>query len=171
MEVPSLLIGGSWSATSVPYKDVEVRKAYHKAYSQAHKPAKQLRKPTSRPCIRSRERLAWAAGLFEGEGCFSAQRSQTGFNPKAMLMMTDFDRVIEFYEVLGFGNFQTREGRLRLGHKCKEQLEWNACRFELFQATVAFLWNWLGPRRRGRAKELLIQYHANHADKSRADTK
>ena len=144
------------------YKDLAKRRecsriATHKYYRRLHP-----RKPTSKHTERTREQLAWVAGLFEGEGCFCMLRSKWGLYPRAVLIMTDFDRVIKLCDVLGFGNLQLRAGRLRLGGRCKEQLEWNACSFEQFQATVALLWTWLGPRRRKKAKELLVEYYAYH---------
>lgn len=100
-----------------------------------------------------REELAWAAGLFEGEGCITGQVCNKKFYyPKAFLIMTDFDVVVRFQEALGFGSFVLRLAR-REGWK--DQLEVNVCSFEKFQQLVCLLWPWLGIRRRARIVEVL----------------
>lgn len=96
--------------------------------------------------------LAWAAGLFEGEGCFSFQPKA----PRAMLSMSDEDVVRRFHQTVGIGSVhqtKRREGR-------KDLWTWTAAGFPSFQYIVALLWRWLGTRRRARARELLRQFAA-----------
>lgn len=102
-----------------------------------------------------REQLAWAAGLFEGEGCFTGQVCNGRFfYPKAFLVMTDYDTVVRFQETIGFGSFVARPPR-KPTHK--PQLELNICSFEHFQQLVCYLWPWLGERRKARIKELFLK--------------
>jgi hypothetical protein len=104
----------------------------------------------------TREDIAWAAGLFEGEGCFSLQSRG---NPRATLSMTDFDVVRRFAEVVGFGTVFDKVPP-RLPHH-KPQLAWRVTSFERTQALIAMFWPWLGERRRARAVEILAtaRYH------------
>ena len=59
--------------------------------------------------------IAWAAGLFEGEGYIT----RNGKYPKIGLTMTDKDVVNKFVALFGLGNVRTRER-----HPCKTQYEW-----------------------------------------------
>src|SRR5712691_1669149 len=58
--------------------------------------------------------IAWAAGLFEGEGCFTQNRGR----PVARLTTTDVDIVVRFAEAIGWGmiygpyEYQKRTRRL-----------------------------------------------------------
>lgn len=53
--------------------------------------------------------LAWAAGLFEGEGCFTvSHRKKAGRvygQLVATMTMADEDIVRRFHKIVGFGNF------------------------------------------------------------------
>ena len=95
--------------------------------------------------------LAWAAGLFEGEGSFTYE-SRTGI-PNVRLSMADEDSVRRFSNAIGFGRvrgpkFDKRPNR-------KPLWEWTAGGFEKSQAILGMLWFGLGSRRRRRAIELL----------------
>ena len=98
----------------------------------------------------------WAAGLFEGEGCFTTSirndpRYRNGHRVvKASLVMTDEDPVRRFHRAVGLGGvyeYQTQRGR-----PC---WCWATQSREGVQAVVAMLWDGLGIRRRARAKEVL----------------
>ena len=104
---------------------------------------------------RPREQLAWAAGLFEGEGCFTGQfeERRVCYYPKVYLVMTDADVVERFQRVMGFGNLRWRDGQK--GHK--RQREWNASGFERAQYLACLLWAYLGCRRRAKIKEVLLR--------------
>ena len=107
--------------------------------------------------LRTRENLAWAAGLWEGEGCFSIGNGV----PFATLASTDIDVVERLAAIMGFGHFYafTPPGTRRDGTGgYKDALEWRTTTFEGFQATVAMLWMWLAERRRARAAGLLLDY-------------
>lgn len=102
----------------------------------------------------SREKVAWAAGLFEGEGCFTHKKSRW---LSAYLTSTDEDVVRRFGNVMPFGKVRgpyNAQGSLRQRWH-KQKWYWTATTFERFQAVVAMFWPWLGERRRSRAVELL----------------
>lgn len=107
--------------------------------------------------------LPWAAGLFEGEGCFSSSLTNDKYGTRgfrARLAMTDRDVVLRFRQAIGFGSFRIS---LQKNPAHKTQWVWYSTRFEQFQATVAILWPWLGSRRRAKAKELLLMARDYHA--------
>ena len=100
------------------------------------------------------QEIAWAAGLFEGEGCFSLQRRSTNpgsCNLRAALRMVDEDVVRAFAEIIGVGRVS--------GPSSKQMWEWKASGEEAEQ-TYALLGPWLHSRRRARYVELLEQRRA-----------
>lgn len=106
-----------------------------------------------------RENLAWAAGLFEGEGCFSTR--MTGKKDRgicARLKMSDEDVVRRFYTVVGLGNMNGPY----FAPKKKPVWIWQTGSFEVVQAIMAMLWPWLHSRRRARIKELLFIFHSKN---------
>jgi hypothetical protein len=98
-----------------------------------------------------REDLAWAGGLFEGEGCFTFRRTD-GRAGVATISMTDEDTLRRFHDVVGFGVLH----QLTRSPSHKPLWRWDARSFEHIQCLVAFLWPWLGSRRRKRAREVLL---------------
>jgi hypothetical protein len=98
-----------------------------------------------------REKLAWAAGLFEGEGSFVANRLPVG--PSATLSMADEDIVRRFAQVIGGGSVYCCPPR-RPGWK--PLFKWAISGHHRVQAVVAMLWPWLSPRRRAQAKKALL---------------
>jgi len=98
----------------------------------------------------TRTDLAWAAGLFEGEGCFSTVKN-TRANT-ASLTSTDKDVVERFQRIVGFGSAHEKPPE-KVHHKT--QWVWKVASFEYFQATVALFWPWLCERRRQRALDIL----------------
>ena len=99
--------------------------------------------------------LAWAAGLFEGEGCFSMSSRGLGNakRPSVYIGSTDKDVIDRFHAIVGRGkrSFEFRKGQ---GSK-KSFYIWRSGAFETFQFIICLFWNWLGIRRRNRAKEIL----------------
>jgi len=104
-----------------------------------------------------RTEMAWAAGLFEGEGSLGAYRSGRNGSGKsvvaqASLGMTDRDSVERFHRVVGIGSvYVHRPGT----DSVKPVFTWHANSFESVQAVVAMLWFGLGTRRRAKAREVL----------------
>jgi hypothetical protein len=100
---------------------------------------------------RSCAEIAWAAGLFEGEGSISYARR--GGVPRLTLGSTDFDVVERFLNVIGRGGI--RANKIRAGNKpLKTWSAWTApdCIYVL-----KLLLPWLGARRRAKALEALEQ--------------
>ncbi len=94
--------------------------------------------------------LAWAAGLFEGEGCFAFKKDSA---PRALaqIQMTDEDAVRRFHQAVGIGSVS---GPRSYGDR-RPSWVWNVQSNEEFQAIVAMLWYGLGQRRREKAREIL----------------
>lgn len=97
--------------------------------------------------------LAWAAGLFEGEGCIStANKIGALKRGKLQMAMSDEDSVRRFHAAVGgLGNvrFQDRKRADR-----KNMWFWETSRFEHIQAVLCLLWFGLGTRRKARAAEV-----------------
>lgn len=95
------------------------------------------------------EQLAWAAGLFEGEGWFTLHRGA----PVAAISMTDRDVVERFRDVVGWGNvFSVDKGT---GHK----RQWRSVvtgrdKVRRFGELVG---PWLGDRRRAQLVRVLAE--------------
>ena len=100
--------------------------------------------------------LYWAAGLFEGDGCFSIQKHSC---PMASVDMTDYDVVKKIADLL--------HGKLSGPHIRKSQVRsingqkpiWSA-RWYGSKAVglMMTLYSMLGQRRQGRIKEILDEW-------------
>lgn len=97
--------------------------------------------------------LAWAAGLFEGEGCITRSAARGHKYPALKLNMTDEDSVRRFHSAVGGAG--TCYGPRSNGPGNKDFWCWTAYRFEHVQAVIVYLWYGLGKRRRARATEVL----------------
>jgi hypothetical protein len=98
-----------------------------------------------------REQLAWAAGLFEGEGCFGTYRRKAQRIVLASLAMTDGDVVRRFVAIVGVGEVhgprQRREGEQPL-------YEWAVKAAPDVLKVIELLSPWLGVRRAAKALEV-----------------
>lgn len=102
----------------------------------------------------NREDIAWAAGLFEGEGCISHTNGYVTLS----LAMTDPDVVERFAAITGMGRpIRTSEQGRR-----KTMYVWTCSRFEQMQAILAMFWSFLGQRRRAKAREALTVTKYRH---------
>ena len=101
--------------------------------------------------------LAWAAGLFEGEGCITHNGKYGKMVPKLMLCMSDEDAVARFHAAVGVGYFRERKAKASPRHRT--QWEWRVLGHQKAQFVIALLWFGLGQRRRARAKEVLACPH------------
>lgn len=101
-----------------------------------------------------REELAWAGGLFEGEGCFTGKEKGRHYQVTAKVRMTDRDPLERFVRAVGVGEVKGPFEH-HSGHGRKPFYSWAVQSFEHFQAVVAMLWPFLGERRKARALELL----------------
>jgi ribosomal protein S27AE len=100
------------------------------------------------------EEIAWAAGLFEGEGCISAASDG---RPRMTLLMTDRETVERFGRVIGRGTVQ-KEVRGKIPAHHKDKWRWYLGRRDDVGEVWALLSPWLGTRRRERGAELFRAY-------------
>lgn len=103
--------------------------------------------------------IAWAAGLFEGEGSFSATRPRGTRRPYLRATMQSMDRdVLErFQEVIGFGSIYTIRPDPRLSHG-RPIYQWACASEAKFILLLDMIGPHLGVRRRQRAAELLARH-------------
>jgi hypothetical protein len=94
--------------------------------------------------------IAWAAGLFEGEGSISIDKRNDV--PALHMSMTDKDVVERFAEIVGVGSITHRPYEPPL----KEQWAWQASGTNAVNVLNELL-PWLGARRRARAEEVLAR--------------
>lgn len=97
---------------------------------------------------------AWAAGIFEGEGCIYGGTQQGGKYPAPVVVvkMTDRDIVERLTEVLPFGSFYAipkwEAGR-------KQPFQWRATGFTSLERFAEVIGPWLGERRTEKLNEVL----------------
>ena len=96
--------------------------------------------------------IEWAAGLFEGEGCFSFKTKANGKKyGRLSLKMTDKDIVEKFAEVVGYGNvnyLKTQDG-------WKDAYCWEICKITEVRRIAAAMLPYLGDRRAHKALDIL----------------
>lgn len=109
--------------------------------------------------------LAYAGGLFTGEGCITAIRPKSGVSlyPRLTIYMTDLPPLERFHAAVGYlgtinGPYNAGVGLAGLPNKLR--YVWATNTFEDFQAVLAMLWPYLCPRRRARATQLMDEYLA-----------
>jgi len=101
----------------------------------------------------NREDLAWAAGLFEGEGSVYLGITGTYKYPSLKLCTTDKDVIERFHRVvfkLGaiYGPYKYEVVRTPIW-------SWETKKFEHIQCVLTLFWGWLGNRRRRKVYEVL----------------
>jgi hypothetical protein len=99
--------------------------------------------------VPSTEDVAWAAGLFEGEGSFYIWRKKS--QARASMTSTDRDVLERFIEIVGIGTIiipATIEGR-------KDRFMWTIAGYDRVKAVIDLFEPWLGERRRIQAAEVL----------------
>ncbi len=101
------------------------------------------------------EEIAWAAGLFEGEGCFSSTCEKT---PRASMASTDLDVLERFAKIVGCGSIKPTHRKQKAHHKSSWQ--WYSLNGE-FDRVYGMLRKWLSPRRIAAA-ELAKRIFAEH---------
>jgi hypothetical protein len=102
--------------------------------------------------------IAWAAGLFEGEGCITLSEpidKRNGMQHSYIaleLRMTDKDVVDRFHEVVGYiGNMHYAKGQTV---KHKGVWGWRCTRRADCIKVILMFWPYLGERRKARAIEI-----------------
>ncbi|HEV8682951.1 MAG TPA: hypothetical protein VGS09_09290 [Actinomycetota bacterium] len=123
-----------------------------------------------------REALAWAAGSFDGEGCFHfliRHRSDGALDRVTQVRITQADPevLLRFKDALGglgavYGPYNRRRSNW------SPQWQYAAYGFHQAQAIIAMIWPWLGSVKREQAREVLIQnrhiFHGNRVDHLRS---
>lgn len=108
--------------------------------------------------IPDKEELAWAAGFFEGEGCFTrsiqTRGNSTAYNLKAHISQTTEEPIIKFYEAIGFGRIN---GPYQNG-KYKEYWRYEAAGYERVQELLVMLWPHLSDRRKEEGTKIILGY-------------
>lgn len=116
----------------------------------------------------TRENLAWAAGLIEGEGCFVDRIPKTrkrvtpildGWLPhdfRICVVMTDRDVLQKLKDILGCGRLTgpTRSGK----STNKPRYSYNICVHRHVYAIAVALYPYMGIRRKDRIKELILEF-------------
>ena len=93
------------------------------------------------------EQLAWAAGLFEGEGWFT---TSSGY-PLAAIRSTDRDVIERFRDVMGRGSVWP----VYKGEGKKKQWHWQVSGYAGVQRLVDLIGPWLGERRRQQFERVM----------------
>jgi hypothetical protein len=103
----------------------------------------------------NREEIAWAAGLFEGEGSVYVNRIRKYRYLCVEVNMTDEDIVQRLHRLFPYGTVRQAEA---LRQHWKRSWHWRVHGFAGSQAFIALIWPWLGERRRATAAELLKSF-------------
>lgn len=106
--------------------------------------------------------VAWAAGLFEGEGCWNASHSPPAYGrPKgrvliqARLGMTDRDVVERFAAIMRFGSVRHHHSPAHRAKGHKPMTEWYTAGADRVREMVALFEPYMGERRLAKAREVL----------------
>ncbi len=109
--------------------------------------------------------MAWAAGLFEGEGCITIGRSTSDIiYPRLQLAMNDEDIVRRFHSIVGVGTVYFKPSK---NPKHGDTWVWRTGSFHHAQAVICMLWSYLGLRRTARAKEVLTMAKESEVGRQR----
>lgn len=110
--------------------------------------------------MRTREELAWAAGIFDGEGYVACKAYPVASNPQRrnprMVMSVsqyhDAEVINRFHEAVGIGGITSRV----IARSGSTEYVWRVQSFEGVQAAVAILWPWLSGPKRAQATQALL---------------
>lgn len=109
-----------------------------------------MHRENSAPASSREAQLAWAAGIFEGEGCFRFTGKRGG---GAHICMTDLDVLERFAAIVGFGSLRS-DAKSR-GPSRKLLHYWYVQNKRDVLLLIEMFWPWLGQRRQKRARELV----------------
>jgi hypothetical protein len=103
-----------------------------------------------------REELAWAAGLFDGEGCIFTANSQSRYGyPRMSMGQNDPEVLQRFASAVEAGTVLIRGTLTSAG---KEHWVYRCTQWRDVQAIVAKLWPWLGSVKRAQAKVVFLKF-------------
>lgn len=112
--------------------------------------------------VPSREQLAWAAGVFVGEGSISVHRPRRHIGLRLTVGQTsDGDEPPEMLTRLQtiFGAGRLYRLRVERPHY-RPHWQFSIPAFVPAQAAIAMLWEWLTPEKKRQATIALTTYHA-----------
>lgn len=104
----------------------------------------------------NREELAWAAGLYDGEGC-TTYKSSTNRQPVMSISQNNPFVLKRFKQAVGVGEVYgpyVRKGK----PNTRPIWNWQSGGFETTQVTIAMIWQWLSPQKREQAVKVFGQY-------------
>ncbi len=109
---------------------------------------------------------AWAAGIFEGEGCSTLRNKRY---PSLQLRMKDEEIIRKFANVLSCGHvyYEKNHQTNRMTGATSPMWLWTASNPQAFHQAMWMMWPWLGERRRVRMAEVAD----NYVPKTRAGVK
>lgn len=103
--------------------------------------------------------IAWAAGLFDGEGTIFAsetmKRARKNVRLHMAVRMTTFEDVARFHRAVGVGAVRGPYTRTESGKQRKPIWAWTAGTDESVRVCVALLWPYLGANKRTQASEAI----------------
>lgn len=105
--------------------------------------------------------IAWAAGLLEGEGCFSIfNRKSAKWDHKSVAIhceMTDEDTIMKLYKIFDVGSVNHRPNiSKRIDQRSrKPSWIWSVQNHEGIEMVLVLIYPFLSERRSKKAKELL----------------
>lgn len=127
-----------------------IRRGEHYRFIKNH----HRRKPVT-PTSNDPVELAWAAGLFEGEGSFCMPTKAR--TPVASIVSTDEDVIRKFKSIVGVGNII---GPYTYNDGYKPRWQWKCHGWERCQVIVDAFWEHLGERRQ---QQIIDTYESRQA--------
>lgn len=99
--------------------------------------------------------IAWAAGLFEGEGCIFLSNNPNGSKQARLeIRMTDKDVLERFCEIVGRGEVKSRDYD-QAPNSLKRVYKWGVYDCDSVRRILAMLLPYLGNRRSKKAYHVL----------------
>ena len=103
--------------------------------------------------------IEWAAGLFEGEGTLTYDKSSNCW--RLRIEMTDLDTLEDFHAAVGYvGNLSSLNKPPSRPDHCKSTATWATGAKHVIFDLVMLFYNYLGSRRQAKAKEFMAWYFA-----------
>lgn len=99
--------------------------------------------------------MAWAAGLFEGEGCISVGGQKRRSGGCLIIRMTDLDSLERFMSIVSVGRIRGPIAPTKANHK--PSWEWRVGTWAEVERLLLEFKPWLGARRNAKADELLAR--------------
>ena len=99
--------------------------------------------------------VAWAAGLFEGEGCITRNLSHGKSYRKLSMNMTDKDVMQKFVDIIGYGNLNGPYYYSGDRAHCKPRWQWEIGRKGEVLRALKLLLPYFGERRAEKATEAI----------------